>query len=191
MTKITELPIKPFPSSLAWEKWLSKNHMDQNGIWLQIAKKDSGIASVTYDEALNAALCYGWIDGQKKTFDENYFLQKFTPRRLKSVWSKRNVAKALELIESGKVQPTGLAEVTSAQKDGRWEAAYDSPTNMKVPADFAAAVRQNKKASTYFATLNKASLYSIAWRLHTAKTPKTRKRRFDALMEKLEKGQKL
>ncbi len=161
MSDDLQAQIKPFPSSLAWEKWLSKKHSLKQGLWLQIAKKDSGIPSVTYEQALDAALCYGWIDGQKKTYDKNYFLQKFTPRRPKSLWSKRNVAKALELIASAKMKAPGLAEIKSAQADGRWEAAYDSPKDMKIPADFIGAVNKNKKAKAYFTTLKKTSLYSL------------------------------
>lgn len=185
MTNITEVPIKPFKSASAWQTWLSKNHGSKQGLWLKIAKKDSGIVTVTYDEALDAALCYGWIDGQKKTFDENYFLQKFTPRRPRSLWSKRNVAKVEELIKSGKMQPTGLVEFESAKKDGRLEAAYVSPKNMEIPKDFVMAVKKNKNAFEYFKILNKTSQYIIAWRLQTAKTPETRKRRFENLLQKL------
>ncbi len=191
MNKITEAPIKPFKSSLTWEKWLSKNHASKQGIWLQIAKKASGFATVTYEEALDVALCYGWIDGQKKSYDENYFLQKFTPRRPKSVWSKRNVAKVSELIKQKRIKLSGLAEVKLAQGDGRWEAAYDSQKNMTIPEDFMRVVMQNKKAAAFFTTLKKPSLYAISWRLQTAKTPETRKRRFDSLLQKLNKGEKI
>jgi uncharacterized protein YdeI (YjbR/CyaY-like superfamily) len=157
---------------------------------MQLAKKASGIATVTYDEALDVALCYGWIDGQKKTHDADYFLQRFTPRRTRSLWSRRNVTKARQLIDAGKMQPTGLAEVELAQQDGRWEAAYDSPKDMVVPEDFLRAVQEDEKAGAFFATLNKTNLYAIAWRLHTAKTPETRARRFAALLAMLAKAEK-
>jgi len=158
---------------------------------MQLAKKGSGITTVTYDEALDVALCYGWIDGQKKSLDADYFLQKFTPRRKKSLWSKRNVTKAQELIEAGRMQAAGLAEVEAAREDGRWEAAYDLARDMTVPEDFVRAVGQDEKAAAFFATLNKTNLYAIAWRLQTARTPETRARRFAGLLEMVKKGEKL
>jgi uncharacterized protein YdeI (YjbR/CyaY-like superfamily) len=156
-----------------------------------MAKKASGIASVTHDEALDVALCYGWIDGQRKTQDDTYFLQKFTPRRPKSLWSKRNIEKIAALTAAGKMQPSGLAEVAAAQGDGRWDAAYDSPKNMIVPEDFLKALAENPQAQIFFNTLNQANTYAIAWRLQTAKKPETRQRRFDALLAMLAKGEKL
>lgn len=185
-TIVPELQIKPFQSSLAWEHWLSGNYHVKQGIWLKIAKKASGIKTVTYDEALDVALCYGWIDGQRKSFDGDYFVQRFTPRRSKSLWSKRNVGKALRLVDAKKMQSAGLAEIKAAQQDGRWQAAYESQKDMVVPEDFILAVQQNEKAKASFATLKKTDLYSIAWRLHTAKTPETRARRFKILLEMLE-----
>ena len=186
-----ELDVLAFADQNAWAKWLKVNHISSPGIWLKLAKKDSGAASVSYAEALEVALCYGWIDGQKKSQDADYFLQKFTPRRSKSLWSKRNVTKALQLIESGRMQAAGVAEVELAREDGRWEAAYDTQRDMVVPEDFLRAVRQSEQAEAFFATLNKTNLFAIAWRLQTAKTPETRARRFAALLEMLEKGEKL
>ena len=190
MAADTETPIMSFPSASDWEQWLAENQRSECGIWMQLAKKGSGIVTVTYDEALDVALCYGWIDGQKKSQDADYFLQKFTPRRSKSLWSKRNVTKALQLIESGRMQAAGLAEVELAREDGRWEAAYDAQRDMVVPEDFLLAVRQDEQVEAFFATLNKTNLFAIAWRLQTAKTPETRARRFAVLLEMLGKGEK-
>lgn len=189
MASETELPIRSFASALAWERWLSQNHHDGRGLWIQIAKKGSGIATVTYDEALDVALCYGWIDGQRKSDDENRFLQRFTPRRPKSLWSKRNVAKVAQLIEAARMQPPGLAEIHRAQQDGRWEAAYDSQKEMAIPDDFLSAVQQNDRALAFFGTLNRSHRYAIAMRLHNAKTPEARARRWTGLLEMLERGE--
>jgi uncharacterized protein YdeI (YjbR/CyaY-like superfamily) len=153
-----------------------------------MAKKASAIASVTHEQALDVALCYGWIDGQRKTYDSRFFLQKFTPRRPKSLWSKRNITKVAGLTAEGRMQPAGLAEVEAAKQDGRWEAAYDSSKHMVVPEDFLKALENNKHAQAFFNTLSKSNLYAIAWRLETAKKPETRQRRFDALLALLERG---
>ena len=186
-----ELPILPFASVALWEQWLSEHHTRCAGVWLKIAKKASGIASVTYDEALDVALCYGWIDGQRKTADSEFFLQKFTPRRPKSLWSKRNIAKVVELTAAKRMQPSGLAEVEAARRDGRWAAAYDSPKDIVVPEDFLAALRENQQALAFFNTLSKANVFAIAWRLQTARQPETRQRRFAALLAMLEREEKL
>jgi uncharacterized protein YdeI (YjbR/CyaY-like superfamily) len=189
MATAKELPLLPFASASLWEQWLAEYHAQLDGVWIKVAKKASGIASVTHDEALDVALCYGWIDGQRKTYDSQFFLQKFTPRRPKSLWSKRNVAKVAKLTAAGKMQPAGLAEVEAAKRDGRWEAAYDSPKNMVVPEDFLKALEENKQALAFYKTLSKSSIYTIAWRLQTAKKPETRRRRFDALLVMLERGE--
>jgi uncharacterized protein YdeI (YjbR/CyaY-like superfamily) len=191
MATTKEYPILPFASAAAWEAWLSAHHDQADGVWIQLAKKASGIPSVTHDEALDAALCYGWIDGQGKAQDDTYFLQKFTPRRPKSLWSKRNIAKVAALTAAGRMQPAGLAEVEAAKRDGRWDAAYDSPKNMVVPEDFLQALGENQQALAFFNTLNQANKYAIAWRLATAKKPETRQRRFDALLAMLGRGEKL
>jgi uncharacterized protein YdeI (YjbR/CyaY-like superfamily) len=170
---------------------LSEHHARLDGVWLKIAKQASGIASVTHDEALDVALCYGWIDGQRKPADSEFFLQKFTPRRPKSLWSKRNIAKVAELTAARRMQPSGLAEVEAAKQDGRWAAAYDSPKNMVVPEDFLRALRENQQALAFFNTLSKANVHAIAWRLQTAKQPETRQRRFAALLAMLERGERL
>jgi uncharacterized protein YdeI (YjbR/CyaY-like superfamily) len=186
-----DLPILPFASVALWEQWLSEHHVRFDGVWLKMAKKASGIASVTHDEALDVALCYGWIDGQRKPADSEFFLQKFTPRRPKSLWSKRNIAKVAELTAARRMQPSGLAEVEAAKQDGRWAAAYDSPKNMVVPEDFLRALRENQQALAFFNTLSKANVHAIAWRLQTAKQPETRQRRFAALLAMLERGERL
>ena len=184
--------IKSFPSPTQWKKWLAANHAkSSNGIWLRIFKKDSGEKTITYDEALDEALCYGWIDGQKKAYDEKSWVQKFTPRRAKSLWSKRNIVKVAKLIEEKRMQPSGLKEIESAQKDGRWDQAYDSSSQMEIPADFLALVKKDKPAYDFFKTLNKTNTFAISWRLQTAKKPETRLNRMKALLEMMKKRQKL
>ena len=134
--KSSDLPTLPFASQKKWASWLAKQHAKSLGIWLKLAKKDSGITSVTYDEALDVALCYGWIDGQKNGFDDKYWLQKFTPRGPKSIWSKLNTLKAEKLIASGEMKSAGLKAIELAKQDGRWDAAYESQKNISVPEDF-------------------------------------------------------
>jgi uncharacterized protein YdeI (YjbR/CyaY-like superfamily) len=185
-----ELSILSFASALVWEQWLFENQTQVEGLWLKIAKKEAGIASVTYDEALDVALCYGWIDGQRRTYDSSYFLQKFTPRRPKSLWSKRNINKVAELTAANRMQPAGLAEVEAARQDGRWEAAYDSARNMVLPEDFLTALQQNSQAQATFNTLNQTNLYAITWRLQTARNPEIRRRRLETILATLEKGEK-
>lgn len=186
-----EAAIKPFKTQKDWQQWLAKNHTLEEGIWLKIFKKASGKPSVNYDEALDVALCYGWIDGQKKTFDDEAFLQKFTPRRKKSLWSQRNREHVARLIKARKMRAPGLAEVERAKKDGRWDAAYGSGSTMKVPADFVAALAKDKKAQAFFKTLNRANTYAIAWQLATAAKPETRANRFKKLLDKMKRGEKL
>ncbi|HSA84411.1 MAG TPA: YdeI/OmpD-associated family protein [Patescibacteria group bacterium] len=185
-----DLQILPFASQQAWEEWLSKNHTATQGLWLKIAKKASGIATVTYDEALEVALCYGWIDGQSKSIDENFYIQKFVHRGSRSMWSKRNCDIVTRLIKEKKMKQAGLAEIDAAKKDGRWERAYDSPKNMQIPDDFLQELGKNKKAEAFFKSLNKTNLYSIGWRLQTAKKPETRVRRMEAIIAMLAKGEK-
>lgn len=184
------IQIISFDSSKKWEGWLAKNHSASDEIWLQIFKKDSGKKTISYDEALDGALCYGWIDGQKNKYDEKSWLQKFTPRRTKSVWSKRNREHIARLIKEGRMKSAGLKQVEAAKKDGRWDAAYDSPKNMAIPKDFIEALSKNKKAKTFFDTLNKANLYAIAWRLQTAKKPETREKRMKAILLMMKEGKR-
>jgi uncharacterized protein YdeI (YjbR/CyaY-like superfamily) len=191
MTKAVELPTFQFESKKKWADWLAKQHDKSAGVWLQLAKKDSGIPSVTYEEALDVALCYGWIDGQKKAFDDRYWLQKFTPRGPKSIWSKINTEKAEKLIASGEMKPAGFKAVEAAKQDGRWEAAYSSQKNTSVPEDFQAALDSNKKAKVFFASLNSANRYAILFRIQTAKKAETRAKRIQQFIEMLERGEKL
>lgn len=192
MSKNTEIPIISFTSPKQWKDWLASNFAtSSNGIWLRIFKKDSGQTTITYEEALDEALCFGWIDGQKKSYDEKSWLQKFTPRRSKSIWSKRNKSKVARLIEEKRMQPSGLKEIEAAKKDGRWDKAYDSPGQMKIPADFLSVLKKDRQAYEFFKTLNKANTYAIAWRLETAKKPETRQKRMQVLLEMMKKRQKL
>lgn len=184
-------PVKSFATQQKWREWLQKNHQKSAGIWLRIYKKNSRKRAVTYDEALDEALCFGWIDGQMKSFDESSYIQKFTPRRPKSTWSKRNREHVARLIKAKRMMPAGLREVKSAKKDGRWSAAYDSSKTMSLPTDFIQALKRDKKAYAFFKTLNKANTYAIAWRLQTATKPETRARRMQNLLEMLAGGKKL
>lgn len=187
----SKLPTKTFKTPREWRQWLAKNHSAANGLWLRIFKKDSGKETVSYAEALDEALCYGWIDGQKKKFDELSFLQKFTPRRPKSLWSKRNREHIARLIEEKRMTRAGLAEVTAAKKDGRWDKAYDAASTMTVPEDFLKELKKDKGAYAFFETLNKANTYAIAWRLQTAKRPETRAKRMEQLLVLLKARKKL
>jgi len=193
MNKSSDLPILPFASQKDWANWLKTQHDQSAGVWLKLAKKDSGISSVTYGEALDIALCYGWIDGQKKGFDDApfaYWLQKFTPRGQKSIWSKINTEKAERLIASGQMKPAGLKTIEAAKADGRWEQAYDSQKNISVPEDFQSALDKNKKAKAFFETLNSANRYSFLFRIQTAKKADTREKRIQQFVEMLEKNEK-
>jgi uncharacterized protein YdeI (YjbR/CyaY-like superfamily) len=187
----TELPVIAFVSQKDWAKWLITNHLTSSGLWLQLAKKASGTPSVTYAEAIETALCYGWIDGQKQSQSAEAWLQKFTPRARKSIWSKINCQKALALIESGKMKPPGLAEVERAKQDGRWEQAYDSPGNATIPEDLQTALNKVPKAKAFFATLESRNRYAILWRIQTAKKAETRAKRIELFMKMLEKGEKI
>ena len=189
--KSTDLPILPFASKKKWSDWLAKHHDRSTGVWLKLGKKDSGIASITYEEALDVALCYGWIDGQKKGFDDQYWLQKFTPRGPKSIWSKINTEKAERLIASGEMKSAGLKAIGAAKNDGRWDAAYASQKNISIPEDFQAALDNNKKAKAFFATLNSVNRYAILFRIHNAKRSQTRARRIQQFVEMLERGGKV
>ena len=191
MTNVREYPVKSFASAKKWNAWLEGNHSASQGIWLRIFKKDSGEKTVTHGEALDEALCFGWIDGQGKTYDDGSWLLKFTPRSPKSIWSKRNREHVARLIREKRMKSAGLREVARAKKDGRWERAYDSPRNMEMPPDFLKALRKDKEAHAFFKTLNRANTYAIAWRLQTAKKPETREKRMKALLATLAQGRKL
>jgi uncharacterized protein YdeI (YjbR/CyaY-like superfamily) len=179
-----------FESSSAFRTWLEKNHNQSDGIWLRIFKKTSGKISITYPEALDQALCHGWIDGQKQKYDEQSWLQKFTPRRARSGWSKMNTNHVERLTKAGLMRPAGLKAVEAAKADGRWHSAYHSQKNASVPEDFLKLLAQNKKAKAFFESLNRANLYSITYRLQTAKKPETRARRMQIILEMMDRGEK-
>ncbi|MEK2644965.1 YdeI/OmpD-associated family protein [Bdellovibrio sp. BCCA] len=188
--KSNQKDVLSFASAKQWQSWLRLNHTRSSGVWLQLQKKSSTEKSPTYAEALDVALCYGWIDGQKKAYDENSWLQRFTPRRPRSIWSKKNTEHAERLMRAGKMKKAGLAEIEAAKKDGRWKAAYDSPSKATIPEDFLKALKKNKKAEAFFNSLNKTNLFSIAYRLQTAKTPETRQKRMKLILEMMAKGEK-
>ena len=187
-----ELPTEHFADAAAWEHWLER-HPQSSGVWLKIAKKDAGIPSVTYDEALDVALCHGWIDGQKKGFDAQFFLQRFTPRRARSTWSKINVAKIDMLTAAGRMRPAGLREVEAAKADGRWDAAYDGARSMDVPPELAKALAlaKNRKAKVFFDALDKTNRYAVCWRVQTAVKPETKLARVEKLVAMLARGEKI
>jgi len=185
METFKDLPLMLFDSPQSWRDWLSKHHAQAKGIWLKHAKKTSGKVSVTYAEALDEALCYGWIDSQKQSYDDEYYLQKFTPRGPKSVWSKVNVAKVEALTQENRMQPAGLAAVAIAKQSGTWQTAYDAASSLTIPEDFQAALNNNPKAKQFFATLNKTNVYSFCWRVQTAQKLETRKTRIEKLITML------
>lgn len=185
-----ELPVEHFADASAWEYWLER-HSQSPGVWLKIAKKDAGIPSVTYTEALDVALCHGWIDGQKKAFDARFFLQRFTPRRARSTWSKINVARIEALVAAGRMRPAGLREVDAAKADGRWEAAYDGSSSMAVPPELEKALAKNRKARAWFDALDRTNRYAICWRVQTAVKPETRRARVEKLVAMLARGEKI
>jgi uncharacterized protein YdeI (YjbR/CyaY-like superfamily) len=184
-------PKRSFPSKTHWAEWLDKNHAKSTGIWLSLAKKDSGLTSVSYQEALEVALCYGWIDGQKKPENDQTWLQRFVPRSPKGVWSKINREKAEALIASRQMKPPGLLAVDNAKRNGRWDAAYDPQSKASVPSDFQAALDASPRAKTFFATLESRNRYAVLWRIQTAKRPETRARKIRELLAMLEKNQKI
>jgi uncharacterized protein YdeI (YjbR/CyaY-like superfamily) len=185
------LPILAFVTPEDWETWLAEHHADAQGVWLKIAKQDADVPSVTYADALDVALCSGWIDGQKRSFDEMYWLQKFTPRRPKGVWSRVNRDKAMALMAQGRMRPAGLRQVELAQADGRWDAAYASQRTIAVPDDLQRALDANPRAREFFATLNSANRYAVLWRIATAKKPETRAARIEKLVAMLANGEKI
>jgi len=191
MPNSTELPTLTFETKKKFAQWLAKNHDKSVGLWLKIAKKASGIPTVTYAEALDVALCYGWIDGQKGSFDDKYFLQKFTPRRPKSIWSKINVGHVERLVASGEMKPAGLKAVEAAKQDGHWAAAYDGQKNMSVPKDFQSALNKNKKAKAFFESMTRSRRFAFLSRITMAKRAETREKRIRQFVEMLAKGEML
>jgi uncharacterized protein YdeI (YjbR/CyaY-like superfamily) len=191
MSKSNPLSTLEFETAKTFENWLEKNHDTSSGFWMKIFKKDSGKKTISYAEALDVALCYGWIDGQKQSFDEQSWLQKFCPRTAKSIWSKINIGHVERLVNEGKMRPAGLKAVEKAKADGRWEKAYDSPSKMTIPEDFLQELTKNKKAEEFFRGLNKTNLFFIGFRLQTAKKQETREKRMKEIIEKLARGEKL
>ena len=182
-------PIRLFATQSAWAQWLEKNHRNSRGLWLRLAKKESGLQSITYGEALEVALCYGWIDGQKRGESQQAWLQRFLPRSAKSIWSKINRDKALDLIACGRMKVAGREAVEAAKKDGRWEAAYDSPKGAKVPEDFQTALKASPKALKFFEDLDSANRYAVLFRIQTAKKAETRARKIREFVEMLERNE--
>jgi len=174
-----------FKGQAHWHSWLEKNHDNPDGLWLHFAKKGFGVVTVTYDEALETALCFGWIDGQVRTHDEKTFVRKFTPRRARSVWSKVNRAKAERLIESGRMQPAGHRAIERAREGGEWDFAYDSARTATVPPDFEAVLKKARSAAAFFARLDSANRYAMLWRIQTARSPATRAKRIAEIVAML------
>jgi uncharacterized protein YdeI (YjbR/CyaY-like superfamily) len=186
-----ELPVVPFASAEAWRDWLRDHHASSPGVWLKLAKKGSGLPSVTYAEAVDEALCFGWIDGQARSLGETHHLQKFTPRAKRSMWSKRNREKVAALIAAGRMQPAGLREIERAKADGRWDAAYDAPSTSTVPDDLQRELDRDPEAAAFFATLDSRNRYAILHRIQTAKKPETRARRIGKFVAMLRAGEKV
>ena len=186
-----ELPVIFFETAAEWEAWLEENHATQPGVWVKYAKKASGITSMTYVEAVEVALCFGWIDGQAKGYDDDYSLQRYTPRRPKSKWSKINCQRALRLIEGGRMRPAGLAQVEAAKADGRWDAAYDSPSTATVPPELQTLLDGHPEAAEFFASLDSRNRYAILHRIQDAKRPETRARRIEKFFQMLVNKEKI
>ena len=185
------LPILAFPSREAWATWLDEHHMVSTGLWLALLKKGASEPGLSYGDAVEVALCYGWIDGQAGKLDDCFWLQRFTPRRPRSIWSRVNRDRALALIARGEMKPAGLREVERAHADGRWEAAYEPPSTMEVPDDLRQALAANPAAAEAFAALDRTNRYAILHRIHAAKKPETRTRRIATFMAMLSEGKKL
>src|SRR5436190_13520043 len=191
MTEPQDLPIVAFGSQQEWERWLAEHHATSKGVWLKIAKKDAGVETVSYAEALESALCYGWIDGQKRPYDDQFWLQRFTPRSPRSKWSRINRDKALALVEQGRRKPAGQAQIEQARRDGRWGAASEAQSGARVPDDLQRALDEHPAAQAFFATLDSRNRYAILYRLQDAKKPETRARRLDQFVAMLDEGKKL
>jgi uncharacterized protein YdeI (YjbR/CyaY-like superfamily) len=190
MTAQKDLPTRAFKSQKEWEAWLERNH-ETRGVWLKFAKKSAGIPTVSYQEAVDVALCYGWIDGQNKSVDESYFVQRFTPRTSTSNWSKINRQKAERFIDEGRMRPSGLRAIEVARANGRWDKAYEGQREITMPDDFAKALKKNAKARKFFHTLSSRNRYAVLYRIHDAKKPETRARRIESFIAMLEEGQKI
>ena len=179
-------PILVFSTPLDFAEWLSSNHQHSKGLWIHFYKKHTNISTITYPEALDEVLCYGWIDGKIRPYDDKSYLRMFTPRRTKSLWSRKNTQHAERLIKANRMQPAGFEQIEQAKLDGRWGRAYDSPKNIQIPNEFLQRLQQNQKAHTFYLTLNKANHYAIAWRIQTAIRPATKEKRMTAIITMLE-----
>jgi uncharacterized protein YdeI (YjbR/CyaY-like superfamily) len=186
-----ELPVVQLPDQPAWRAWLEANHEAVDGVWLKFAKKAAPVRTVTYGEAVEEALCFGWIDGQARGLDEHFYLQRFTPRRKRSVWSQINREKATGLIESGRMAPAGHAQVDAAKADGRWDNAYASPSVATVPDDFERALDANPEAKGFFEGLTGMTRYAFLYRLHQVRSPERRAARIQEYVDLLSEGQTL
>ncbi|MFD9070100.1 YdeI/OmpD-associated family protein [Streptomyces lasiicapitis] len=191
MDTLDGLPVLAFADRRALEEWLDAHHEDSPGVWLKLAKKASGVASVATDEVIDLELCFGWIDGQRRRLDETYFLQKITPRRPRGTWSKRNIDRAEALITEGRVRARGLAEIAAAKADGRWDAAYDAQAEATVPDDLAAALDADPRARRTYDGLGRTDRYLVILRLQTARTARTRAARLERMVAKLAAGEKV
>lgn len=186
-----DLDQRPFASAGDWEDWLGAHHASSPGLWIRIAKKNAGVDSVRYPKAVESALCFGWIDGRREALDDRFFLQRFTPRRARSRWSRVNRETAERLIAEGRVRPAGLAQVERARADGRWETAYESQSRATVPADLQRELDSRPAAAEFFAGLDSQNRYAILYRLAEAKKPETRARRLEKFVAMLEAGERL
>ncbi len=191
MSEAGGVPIIPFPTAADWEAWLEENHATSDGIWLKLGKKSAKAPSVSYQEAVVGALCFGWIDGQAKSVDADWYVQRFTPRRKRSVWSRINRDRVEALTAEGRMRPAGLAAVEAARADGRWDAAYEPPSTMSVPDDLRAALDQSPAAAEMFESLNKTNRFAILHRVTTAVRPETRRNRIEKYVAMLERGEKI
>jgi uncharacterized protein YdeI (YjbR/CyaY-like superfamily) len=187
----TERPIISLVSQAAWESWLTEHHATSSGVWLKLIKKDSAKKGPTYGEAVESALCFGWIDGQGARFDDDYWLQRFTPRTPRSKWSKINRDKVVKLIEQQRMRTAGLAQVEQAKADGRWDAAYESQAVAAIPDDLLRELEKNSKAQAFFSTLDRGNRYAILYRIHDAKKPETRARRIQKYVAMMSEGKKI
>lgn len=190
MAALDDSPIIVFDDAAAFEQWLLA-HPEATGVWLKIAKKGQSVVTVNYEQALDVALCHGWIDGLKRSFDACFFLQRFSPRRPKGLWSKINIGKVERLIVEGRMAAGGLREVEAAKADGRWDAAYDSASKIEVPEDLAKALAKQPKARAFFEQLDKTNRYAVLWRVQTAKKPETRASRIEKFVAMLARGEKI
>jgi uncharacterized protein YdeI (YjbR/CyaY-like superfamily) len=191
MAENTDLPIMIFSGQQDFEDWLSHHHETSEGILLKIAKKNSAINTVSYSEALDSALCYGWIDSRKEKCDEDTWLQRFTPRKARSIWSKVNKDKAEVLIASGRMKPSGIQAIEAAKQNGRWDSAYESQSKATLPEDFASKLDENLRAKEFYAMLDSQNKYAILFRINNVKKQETRQKRIEQFIMMLERHEKI